>query len=73
MCQGEFLKKDEYQEWELYENLAKKIQQEPFSDKSKNQNPITFKTELDSIESFIAAEAKITHLMRTLELLEPKE
>ena len=74
MCRGEFLKKDEDQRWDLYEDLAKKIiQWESCSDKSKNQNPTTFKIGPHSIESSIAAETKITHLMRRLELLEEKE
>ena len=74
MCQGEFLKKDEDHVWDLYEALAEKtIQWESYPDKSKNQNPTTSKIKLHSIESSIAAEAKISQLMRRLELLEAKE
>ena len=42
-------------------------------EKYKNQNLTTFKIGLHLIESSIAAEAKLTHLMRRLELLEAKE
>jgi len=49
------------------------VQLESCSDKSKNHNPTTFKIGLHSIEPSIPAEAKITHLMRRLELLEAKE
>jgi len=74
MYQGEFLRKDEDQGWDLFEDLAEKIVQwESCSDKSKNQNPTTFKTGLYSIEASITAEAKIFHLMRMLELLEAKK
>ena len=63
MYQGEFLKKDEKQGWDLYEDLAEKIiQWESCSNKSKNQNPTTFETGLHSIESSIVAEAKIFQL-----------
>jgi len=56
MCQGEFLKKDEDQGWDLFEALTEKIiQWETCSDKT---NPTTCRTGLHSIESFIAAEAK---------------
>jgi len=58
MCQGEFLKKDEEQGWDLYEDLAEKtIQWESCSEKT---NPTTFRTDMHSIESSIAAQAKIT-------------
>ena len=68
VCQGEFLIKDEDQRWDLFEDLAEKtIKWESCSDKSKNQNPTTFKTGLYSIESSIAVEAKILHLTRRLE------
>jgi len=71
MCQGEFLNKDEDQGWDLYEVLAEKtIQWESCPEKT---NPITFRTSMHSIESSIAAEAKITQLMRRLELLEVRE
>jgi len=51
----------------------KTVQWESCSDKSKNQNPTSSKTGLHLIESSIAAEAKISHLMRRLELLEAKK
>ena len=71
MCQGEFLKKDEDQGWGLYEGLAEKtIQWESCLEKT---NPITSRTGMNSIESSIATEAKITQLMRRLELLEARE
>jgi len=74
MCQGEFLKNDEDQGWDLYEALAETIiQWESCPEKSKNQNSTTSKTGLHSIEFSIVAEAKITHLMRRLELLEAKK
>jgi len=58
MCQGEFLKKDEDQGWDLFEALAKKtIQWGSCSDKT---NPTTSRTGLHSILTFIAAEAKIS-------------
>jgi len=41
--------------------------------KSKNQNLTTFKTRLYLIESSVTAEAKISHLMRRLKILETKE
>jgi len=74
MCQGEFLKKDEDQWWDLYEDLAEK-------QSSGNLIQISLKIRIQqlpkldsiSIESSIAAEAKLTHLMRRLELLEAKE
>ena len=62
MCQGEFLKKDEDQGWDLYEALTEKtIQWESYPEKT---NPTTFRTDMHSIESSIVAEAKITQLMR---------
>ena len=66
ICQGEFLRKDENHGWNLFENLAEKIiQWGSCSDKSKNQNPTSFKIDLHSIKSSLAAEAKISHLMRS--------
>ena len=71
MCQGEFLKKDENQGWDLFETLAEKtIQLESYPEKT---NPTTFRTGIHSIESSITAEAKITQLMKRLELLEARE
>ena len=71
MCQGEFLRKDENQGWDLYEALAEKtIQWESCPEKT---NLITSRTSMHSIESSIAAEAKITQLLRRLELLEPRD
>jgi len=65
------LKKDEDQGWDLYEALAEKtIQWESCPEKT---NPTTFRTGMYSIESSIAAEAKITQLMRRLKLLEARE
>ena len=70
-CQGEFLKKDEDQGWDLYEVLAEKtIQRESCP---KKTNPTTCRSGMHSIESSIAAEAKITQLMRRLELLEARK
>jgi len=58
MCQGEFLKKDEDQGWDLYEVLTEKtIQWESCPEKT---NPTTFKTGMHSIKSSTAAETKIT-------------
>jgi len=58
MCQGEFLKKNEDQGWDLYEALAEKtIQGESCPEKT---NPTTFRTGMHSIEFSVAAEAKIT-------------
>jgi len=69
-----FYEKDEDHGWNLFEDLAEKaLQWESCSDKSKNQNPISPKTGLHSIESLIAIKAKISHLMIRLELLEAKE
>ena len=71
MCQGEFLKKDEDQGWDLFEALAEKIiQSELCPEKS---TPTTSRTGLHSIESSIVAEAKITQLMKRIELLESRE
>ena len=71
MCQGEFLKKDENQGWDLFEALAEKtIQWESCPDKPTST---TSRTGMHSIESSIAAEAKITQLMKRIELLESRE
>ena len=60
MYQEEFLKKDEDQGWDLYEALAEEtIQWESYPEKT---NPTTFRIGMHSIESSIAAEAKITQL-----------
>ena len=65
------MKKDEDQGWDLYEALAEKtIQWESCPEKT---NPTTFRTGIHSIESSIAAEKKITQLMRRLELLKARE
>jgi len=54
-----------------YEALTEKtIQWESCPEKT---NPTTFRTSLHSIESSITAEAKITQLIRRLELLEDRE
>ena len=71
MCQGEFLKKDEDQDWDLYEALAEKIIQ--WESCPEKTSPTTFRTGMHLIESSIAVEAKITQLMRRLELLEARE
>ena len=64
------LQKDENQRRDLVENLVEKtLQWEPTPEKSKNTNPIFSKGDLHSIESFIAAEAKISSLMRRMETL----
>ena len=68
MCQGKFLKKDEKQGWDLFEALAEKIIQ--WESCPEKHNPTTSKTGMHSIESSIAAEAKITQLMKRIELLE---
>jgi len=71
MCQGDFLKNDEDQGWDLFEGLAEKtIQWESCSEKT---NPTTFRTGMHSIKSSIAAETKISQLMRRLELLEVRK
>ena len=58
MCQGEFLKKDENQGWDLFEALAEKtIQWESYPEKP---NPTTSRTGMHSIEFSIATESKIT-------------
>ena len=68
MCQGKFLKKDEYEGWEIYEDLAEKtFQCEPTSDKSKNSNPTLSNGSFHSIETSIATEAKFASVMRRLE------
>ena len=59
MCQGEFLKKDEEQGWDLYEVLSEKIIE--WESCPEKTNPITFRTGIHSIESSIAAETKITY------------
>jgi len=70
MCQGEFLKKDENQRLDLFEDLVEKaLQWEPTPEKYGNTNPISSKEGLHSID----AEAKIFNLMRRMEALEIKE
>ena len=60
MCKEGFLQKDENQEWDLFENLAKiTIQWKHTPEKSRNTNPISSKGGLHSIELSIAVEAKI--------------
>ena len=74
MCQEGFLQKDENEGWDLYENLAEKtIQWEPTSESSRNSNSISSKKGLHSIESSIAAKARIANIARRLEVLETKE
>jgi len=69
-----FLQKNEYQGWDLYEDLAEKIiQWEPTPEKFKNTNPISSKGGLHSIESSIATEARISNLAKRLKLLKTKE
>ena len=59
------MKKDENQGWDLFEALAEKaIQWESCPEKT---NPTTSRTGMHSIESSIAAEAKITQVMKRLE------
>jgi len=74
MCQGRFLKKDENEGCDLYEDLAEKtIQWEPTSENSRISNSISSKGGFHSIESSIVNEAKIANLVRRLEVLETKE
>ena len=71
MCQGGFLQKDENQRSNLFEDLAKKTHQwEPTLEKSKNTSSISSKGCFHSIESSIAAKAKISNLMRRMEALD---
>jgi len=71
---GRFLRKDENQGWDLFEDLAKKtLQWEPASEKPRNSQSIASRGWLLSLESSIAAEAKIAALMRRIEALEIKE
>ena len=66
MCQGDFLNKDDNQGWDLFEGLAKKIiQWQPCPEKT---NPTTFRTDMHSIDSSIAAEVKIIQLTRRLKV-----
>ena len=56
MCQGDFLKKDEDQGWDLFEALAEKtIQWESCPEKT---NSTTSRIGMHSIESSIAVKAK---------------
>ena len=60
---GGFLQKDENQGYDLFEDLAEKIfQWEPTSEKPKNSQFIASKGRFLSLESSIAAEAKIATL-----------
>jgi len=73
MCQGGFLQKDENQGWDLFEDLAEKtLQWEPASEKPRNSQSIASRGGLLSLESSIAAEAKIATLMRRIEALKQK-
>ena len=74
MCQEGFLQKDKNERWDLYENLAEKtIQWAPTNENSRNSNSISSKGGLHSIESSIAAEARIANLARRLKVLETKK
>ena len=74
MCQGGFLKKDENEGWDLYEDLAEKtIQWEPTSENFRNSYSIPSKGGLHSIELSISNEARIVNLERKLEALKTKE
>ena len=74
MCQGGFLRKDENERWDLYEDLAEKtIQWELTNENSRNLSSITSKGGLHLIESYIAGKARIANLVRRLEVLETKE
>ena len=74
MCLGEFLQKNENQEWDLFEDLAEKaLHWEPTPEKYGNTNPISSKGGPHSIESSITAETKISSLMRRMEALKTKE
>ena len=72
-----FLQKDENKRWNLYENLPKTtIQWEPTNENSRNSNSISSissKGDLHSIQSSIAAGAKIVTIMRRLEALKTRE
>ena len=73
MCGGKFMKKDENEGWEIYEDLAEKILQwEPTNEESRIANPISSKRGLHSIEDSIATEAKFANLMRRLKAIEIK-
>ena len=68
------MQKDENQGWDLFEDLAEKtLQWEPASEKPRNSQSIASRGGLLSLESSIAAEAKIATLMRRIEALETKE
>ena len=68
------MEKDENQGWDLFEDLPEKILQwEPASEKLRNSQFIASREGLLSLESSIAAEAKIATLMRRMEALETKE
>jgi len=74
MCRGGFLKKDENQGWDLFEDLAEKtLQCEPASEKPRNSQSIASKRGLLSLELTTTVEAKIATLMRRIEALEIKE
>jgi len=68
------LQKNKNEGWDLFENLVEKtIQWEPTNENSRNSNSISSKGCLHSIESSIAAEAKIENLARRLKALATKE
>ena len=57
MCQGGFLKKNEFEGWLLYEDLADKtIQREPTPEKFRTNDPSSSKGGIHSIEANIATE-----------------
>jgi len=59
---------------DLYENLAEKtIQWEPTNENSKNSSSVSSNGGLYSIETSIAAEARIANLARRVEVLKTKE
>ena len=71
MSQGRFLKVDEHEGYELYEDLAEKfIQCEPISEESRTVNLIPSKMGLHSIEMFTTYEVKFDGITRRLEDLE---
>ena len=67
MCQGGFLKKNEEEEWLLYEDLTDKtIQWEPTLKKFRTNHPSSSKGGAHSIETNIAIEVKLAVVMRRL-------
>ena len=73
MCEGRFLKKNEIERWEIYEDLAKKtLQWEPSNEEFRNSNSISSKFGLHPMEDFLITEAKLANIIRRLEAIETK-